>query len=249
MSSRRSNLAIHLLQIESISSLVGRTVFRFDVGSVLSLPRSARFPGVGVALAGLMLSIGCSDDETITPPDPVEDPRKSIAGALQELKVAYEARDLDRYSALFNSDFVFVFDPTDVLENPDLPQNWDWSAEHNATRNMFEADLVERIQVDFIVGTPALPDTHDVGTREFPEGTMKVLVTEVELSVDSRDPAGGENIIYRCNGDQAMFFLYPDTLEVVDGVPAWKIFEWRDRRIEAVPTIGVTWGRIKAHYQ
>src|SRR5690606_25502094 len=203
----------------------------------------SRISHSGMLAAVLVMMMGCSDDDTVSPPD-VEDPRKTIATAMEELRAAYVARDIDRYAKLFDSNFVFVFDPADVQENQDLPPSWGGQTELDAARNLFQASLVDRIQVDFTVGTPVEPQPQDVGTREFPEGTRKVLATRVSLDVDTRDPAGGENIIYRCDGDQAVFFLYPDTLEVVDGVPVWKIFEWRDKRIGALPTIGTSWGLI-----
>ena len=204
---------------------------------------------LGVAAAMMIAGAGCSDDDKVTPPTP-ENPRKSIAGVMQELIDAYQARDIARYAALFDdSSFVFVFDPTDVQGDPDIPPNWDWNEERNATTNMFGANLVQRIQLDYVVGTPVLADTLDEGIRPFPEGTMKVIVTNVELSVDTRDPAGGENIIYRVGGVQETFFLYPDSLETVDGVPAWKIFEWRERKVGPIPTIDTTWGAVKNNYR
>ena len=204
---------------------------------------------MGIAAAMMIAGAGCSDDDKVTPPTP-EDPRKTIAGVMQELIDAYEARDIARYAALFDdSSFVFVFDPTDVQGDPDIPPNWDWNEERNATTNMFGANLVQRIQLDYVVGTPVLADTLDEGIRPFPEGTMKAIVTNVELSVDTRDPAGGENIIYKVAGDQAIFFLWQDPQEIVDGVPVWKIIEWRDKRIGPAPFVELnSWGGVKSLY-
>lgn len=207
---------------------------------------------VGVAVAMMIAGVGCSDDEKITPPDtPREDPRKTIAGVMQELIDAYEARDIARYSALFlHSQFVFLFDPVDVQENPDIPPSWDWSEESSSARNLFEADLVERIELRFLMSDPVLADSLDEVFFPFPEGTMKVLVTDVKLAVDTRDPTGGENIVYRVDGDQAIFFLCQDPEEIVDGVPVWKIIEWRDKRIGPVPFVELkSWGGLKSLFQ
>lgn len=194
--------------------------------------RLFRVCGTTVLLVAWALSApGCSDHKRITPPAP-EDPRKTIPGVMLELVNAYAARDIDRYTKLFDTaDFMFVFDSLDVLENPDIPPNWDWQRERRSAENMFEDDsLLERIQVDFIPQTPVSVTKNDVGERPFPEETMKVVLSEVALNIDMRDPAGGENIVYRIQGDEATFFLYPDRSELVDDVPVWKIFEWRDKR-------------------
>lgn len=199
--------------------------------------------------AGLVFTSACSDDDKVSTPTP-EDPRKTIAGVMQELIDAYEARDIDRYSALFDqANFMFVFDPVDAQEDPDIPPNWDWPEEQNSTTNMFEAQLVEQIRVGYVPGAPVAVTDPDIGERPFPEETMKVIVTEVSLSVDTRDPSGGENIVYRVSGDQAIFFVYPDSGEIVDGVPVWKIFEWRDKKIGAFAVELKSWGGVKSLYQ
>lgn len=201
--------------------------------------------------AGLMLFAGCSDgDETVTP-SPPEDPRKTIAGVMQELIAAYEARDLARYEALFDQEhFLFVFDPYDV-SNPDtqIPPNWDWVGERTAHLNMFQDQFVQRIEVDFVVGTPEPAAKQDVGERAFPEGTMKVILSEVNLNIEVSDPGGSESLHYIVEDGQATFFLYPDHDEVIDDVPAWKIFEWRDRFNHPTPTQDASWGQVKALYR
>jgi hypothetical protein len=212
--------------------------------------RLHRLSAATALLVAIVLSApGCSDDEKITPPTP-EDPRKTIPGVLQELLAAYTAGDIHRYATLFDqADFMFVFDPMDVQNDQDIPPTWTWPEELNSATNLFEAELVESIQVSYVVGTPVLPSKEDAGQRPFPEGTVKVIASAVRVGIDTRDPLGGENIIYMVTGDQATFFLRPDTTEIVDGVPVWKIFEWRDKRLGSLATIESTWGLIKANYQ
>lgn len=204
-----------------------------------------------MTLASLaMIASACSDDKSTAPvPDP-EDPRKSIAGVMQELIDAYEARDLDRYSRLFDrNNFEFVFDPVDVTTDPDIPPSWDWSEEESSAENLFMAALVETIELEFAVQTPVDASEEDTGNWPFPEGTKKVVATNVKLMIDTRDPAGGENIVYNVDGDHAIFFIYQDTLDVVEGVPAWKIFEWRDQRIGALAVEIKSWGGVKNLFQ
>lgn len=113
---------------------------------------------------------------------------------------------------------------------------------------MFESPLVQRIELDFVTGPPTEAVKSDIGERPFPEGTKKVIVTQVALSVETREP-GGENLIYRVAGDQAIFFLYQDPGEVEDGLPMWKIFEWRDMKIGAFAVELKSWGGVKSLYQ
>jgi hypothetical protein len=157
--------------VESRGSLLARDVrdrIRFRLYRVYDMT---------ALLAAVTLgALGCSDDKRPTPPTP-EDPRKTIPGVMQELTDAYEARDIDRYTKLFDTDsFMFVFDSLDVLENPNIPPNWEWSEEHRSAENMFEDSLLARIQLDFTVETPVSPAKNDVGHRPFPEGTMKVTL-------------------------------------------------------------------------
>ncbi|MCA9728985.1 MAG: hypothetical protein R3E12_13630 [Candidatus Eisenbacteria bacterium] len=188
---------------------------------------------------------GCSGDDKSTAPIP-EDPRKTIDGLFQELKDAYEARDITRYGRLFDQEnFVFVFDERDVAENPGIPTSWDWSLEEVASRNMFQSDLVVGIASEFEVEDPVAATTQDERDRSFPAGTVKVAIADVSLAVENRDPFGGENLFYRVTGDGAFFFLYPDSSEIVDDVPVWKIFEWRDDRLFFFPTELKSWGAIK----
>lgn len=190
--------------------------------------------GLGVIAALMLAAPGCLFSPDPKPPEPQPSqymPRTTISGVLNNLRVAYENRDIERYKELFDlDDFMFVFDPIDVNDpkNP-VPENWGWPEEEASTRNMFEDDLVERIELDFVETAPTNPSESDRGDRPFPEGTKKVIVTEVNLLVDVRqDP---ENLRYVVDGDNAWFFLVQDTTEVQDGLPVWKIFEWRDKTI------------------
>lgn len=191
-----------------------------------------------VIIAMVAITPGCLFSPDKGKPKPVPDeyqPRSTIAGVLANLVTAYKNEDLDRYKVLFDQEqFMFVFDPVDVQDDPDIPPNWGWAEEENSTRNMFEADLVEKIKLDFVPGLPVDVIESDILERSFPEGTKKVIVTEVALDVDTRDPDGGENIVFRVSGDQAIFFLYQDG-ELENGLPVWKIFEWRDKKIGARP--------------
>jgi hypothetical protein len=194
---------------------------------------------------------GCSDDDKPVGPA-AEDPRTTIDGVMRELIEAYRTRDFDRYAALFDqNDFRFVFDTTAVAENPGLPVDWGWPGERQATIGLFTSPLVERIELGFLSDDPVPATAHDIDDRPFPSTTMKVTLRAVSRFVETKDPNGGEIIIYQVDGDQADFFIYSDSTDLVDGLPLWKIFEWHDRRVGGrprsdLPPIEVTWGSIKS---
>ncbi|MEZ4655565.1 MAG: hypothetical protein R3E12_18750 [Candidatus Eisenbacteria bacterium] len=218
------------------------------------LPQWSRAAWLSVFLVAWLLPSGCSDDKGSTAPVPDPPPgRTTITGIFQGLVYAYQSRDLDHYKLLFDqSDFQFVFDEQDATEDPDIPESWGWPEEQTSTRNMFESDLVERIQLDFVQGTPVLASETDVRERPFPEGTMKVTISDVDLSVDTRDPQGGENIIFKVTGDKADFFLYQDLSELQDGLPVWKIFEWRDFKLGPRGSgfvLETSWGVLKSAWE
>jgi len=143
---------------------------------------------------------------------------------------SYVAKEIDRYSGLFDTvQYTFRFDRTDVENDPDLDPSWGWPEELTSTKNMFESELVLGITLDFVKGDTEFARESDG------EGVSlewrKVICTEIELEIDTIDPDGGENIIYKVAGDRAMYFFetYPE--ELIDGQPRWRIVEWRDIRV------------------
>jgi len=206
---------------------------------------SIRTPIVLIAIA-LLLS-GCSENDTILKPseDPMVEstflPNNSEPNLLDNLIRSYVEKNIDGYTLLFDPDqFEFVFDPTDVENNPRIPRSWEWGLDWATTRNLFNHRLVLGIKLDFIKGktTPSPADE--------PPDRTKIVATGVELEIDTVDPEGGENIIYKVSGDRGTFFFqsYPD--ELIDGQPRQRIVEWRDERVGLLlPTELKTWGQIK----
>lgn len=199
---------------------------------------------------GIFFLAGCSGTEpTKSTPPPLDsesaEQRAQLSSMLDRFRTSYVGRDLETYADLFREDFRFVFDPQDVAENPDIPDYWFWHDEMQSTGNMFEEDLIKSISLDFVAGTDVPATEGDEGNWEFPPGTRKVTLSEVELRVVMIDPDGGEDIVYQVTGDQAVLFLVHDALDLAGSWRGWKILEWRDRRIGAAPTIDLSWGQVK----
>lgn len=206
------------------------------VSSQRVTPRILRFVR-GIVAMGIALSLsGCLFSPDKDPPKTDEPvvflPQTSPENVLENLITAYEQQNYDEYVKLFDETFFFAFDPVDVEKSGgDIPIEWGKDDDIRSTRNMFDEPLVEKVTLDFVIDDPEPATSADEQRHTFPLGTMKVTASEVELQVDTRDPEGGENIIYEVSGDQAIFFLYPHPTEKVDGLAKWYIVEWRDRKV------------------
>jgi len=179
----------------------------------------------------LILAGGCVFSPTKVPPPPPVSlylPQDSPANCLTNLITAYVQRDLDGYKALFASDFIFVFSPTDV-ENPTnpTPQRWGLPDEDASADKMFHSELVDKIDLSF-TQAPAV----DSGSEN--AGTWKVLVSQVNLLIYTRQD--GQPWIYRVNGGTATFYFkeYPQET-ASNGKPLWRIWEWMDQPISFGP--------------
>lgn len=172
-------------------------------------------------LAGTETPIG-----VITDPSQPED-------VLHNLRAAYILRDLTLHNSLFDTlGFEFVFDPIDMKYDPDVPKSWGWEDEQLAARNMFQSILLERVRVQFAVGSPRFQG----------DDVVEIDVSDVQLSLDTRDPAGGENIIFAVSGDAARFRL------TRNASGKWKIAAWEDVITSGLlPTIDLSWGSLKFH--
>jgi len=199
-----------------------------------------------VSLLVLILMAGCSDNDKITQPTDGGPLNNTEVNVLANFVSAYVEKDIDAYTEVFDvEEFTFVFDRTDVENDPDLNPTWGWPEELTSTKNMFSSALVLTVTVDFVLGDVEFARDSDLVPLEW----RKIVVTEIELEIDTIDPDGGENIIYKVAGDRGMFFFgtYPD--ELIDGQPRKRITEWRDIRVGLRPGLAVelnTWGQIKS---
>lgn len=217
-----------------------------------------------LVLAGaLILSSGCANEPPMTPVPsaaggfatdtgvynpPVLSLAEQIIG---EIEAAYETRDLEAYARLFDEKhFVFVFDPIDVLDDPDIPPSWPWPDEAAAHRNLFESDLVVGIDLDW-ESVQNLPVAgQEVLGEPLPPGTREIVVSGVYLAVEMMNPDGGENLLFEVEGDRAHFFVARDTGASALGPSAqWRILRWEDERIDNLAVSERSWGRLKVLFR
>ncbi len=173
-------------------------------------------------LAAAVLA-GCPFDvsKKPTPPPPVVSyPEATSAGiCLDNLRSAYIERNITEYRKLFASEYRFVFSPIDVVD-PDNPTPREWLLEEElvSTQNMFESELVDRIELTF-----QKSDTTD-SSNEYP-GTWKVNLSEVQLRVYTRKD--GEPLTLLVPQGTAVFYFRKNGLSS-DGKDLWKIVRWED---------------------
>jgi hypothetical protein len=181
--------------------------------------------GVLIVLIAAVFLAGCPWDVDKKPPKPdpsIYLPQISPRNCLENLKIAYVDQDLDEYKKLFSTDFTFWFSPEDIGNPEDpTPQTWGASEDQLSTQNLFEDELVERITLEWTLHEASPSDD------EYP-GTWKAEVTEVRLSVFTRDEEG-RPLELRVPGGYATFFFKEYPQELIDGKSTWRIFRWEDQ--------------------
>ncbi len=204
---------------------------------------------IGVLIA---FAAGCGDDDNSVKPDPDPDPflpQSSPANCLENLITAYVEGDLEEYLKLFSEDFIFMFSPDDVVQDPGIPPQWGLVDESFATEGMFTSDRVDRIELGFVQSVA------DTSAHEYPD-TWKVHATEVELRIHMRTE-DGEYLLLKVSGGFGTFYFkeYPDET-ASDGQPLWRIWRWEDQpsgfRIfggQWEKTIESSWGSVKAVFR
>lgn len=180
--------------------------------------------------------------------EPTERPQ-TVETVLEYLALSHLLRLDYVYEDLLSEDFIFVLDPLAVDENPDLPSSWGANVDVDAVSNMFRGDDAIAISLQFEPTPAVAPDAED---GAFPEGTLKVKLTNVDLSVTVRDPSGGDPITFAIEDDEAILFLAPHPTRQHAGQPVWQLIRWQDVRIPdptPYPDIEFSWGQIKALFR
>lgn len=195
---------------------------------------------LALSTTGCLFSPDKGDSDDNPPPVSNYKPQTSPQNVLDNLREAYEQRELPAYERLFDPvEFKFVFDPIDLDGSPDLPPFWGWADERRVHERMFESEDVLDIRLSFVKGT--VQNAEESDGQEIDLTWKKMYITGVELEVETRNPDDPtDNIIYKVSGDRALYFFkeYPEEL-VDDGNggqrPIWRITEWRDQRVGVRP--------------
>lgn len=158
-----------------------------------------------IAAFGLPL-VGCglfSPDPA--PPEEAPPPRQlldpiSPENVLNNLAFAYENRDYDAYVDALDEGFRFVPSINDTIDEFDRDEDL------RSTENMF--NNVDDVSLR-LIHQAAVPSDR----QEFPaeDGYRMILVSNVNLRVDTRDFSQGSRLILVVTGDPATFIFKPDT--------------------------------------
>ena len=110
-----------------------------------------------VALAGMMILAGCSDedDPVKVVPDPPIGPGSADELVTQFL-AAYEAMDVDNYLALLDPEFLMVLQDETVDEFPDVGTTLDFTQEERIHQRMFSGESVTDPNGDFVPGVQTI---------------------------------------------------------------------------------------------
>jgi len=148
--------------------------------------------------------------------------QSSPANCLTNLRQAYVDRNYTEYEKLLSEDFTFVFNERDINDpsNPTPPQ-WARVDELESTRNIFETDLIDRIELSFV------QDAAESADDEFP-GANKVQMHEIYLRLDTRKPDGSPLQQVVNSGLATFYFRTSDSATASDGKPLVSIFRWVD---------------------
>ncbi|MBU1701357.1 MAG: hypothetical protein KJ970_00460 [Candidatus Eisenbacteria bacterium] len=145
--------------------------------------------------------------------------RTSPENLLHNFGLAWERKNFEEYILLFSEDYTFFFSDVDVEEHPDIPPSWGLEQDKEATRGLFEDTNVEDVELDWVVGPRE--------ESEFAQADVKILVTNIYLTVNIRDPEDGvltTNII-----QGAADFHFRKTEETTaEGDTLWHIVVWKD---------------------
>jgi hypothetical protein len=203
-------------------------------------------------LLGLLISaisiLGCGEDDPVREPptycplfdcDPIN---KELV--LANLEASYNRKNIAKFDALLDSDFVFFFSPPDVAGG--APAQWGRSEEMYLTTRLFDVGLQQGVwrfdvNIQFETGVQWV----DVIPAAFPDEVWYTATVPYEFfaQFESREAW------VTSSGAQAQFTVRNTG---TDSDPVWKLVEWRDIGITSPPVrafeIYKTWGGFKASF-
>jgi len=111
-----------------------------------------------VALAGMMILAGCSDDDdpvVVPDPDPPIGP-ESLGELMVQFHSAYEAMDLENYLALLDPEFLMILGDETIIDFPDVGTTLDFTKEERIHQRLFSGENHADPDGDFVPGTNAI---------------------------------------------------------------------------------------------
>ncbi|MCK4305499.1 MAG: hypothetical protein KAY24_14780 [Candidatus Eisenbacteria sp.] len=178
-------------------------------------------------LAGL---VGCpfSTDTRKTDPEPFKPtflPRTSPKNLLENLKVAYDERDITEYDSLLAGDFTFILSPDDQ----NIAECFDRQQEIGVHENMFDGELVQTLRLTFdrVMESNIVFDEVK-STLEDPWYTTVIMNVDLFLfgvtPSHPDEPAQG----YEMDNGQEQFWFRKNGWTDTEGDSIWTIVEWQE---------------------
>ncbi len=178
-----------------------------------------------VMTAGLT---GCPfmPDKDKDPVDPIPDfrPRTSPENLLYNLKQAYKLRNVAEYESLLalrEPAFTFVLSQDDQ-QDPGMPDQWGRQVEIDIHRNMFDADIVQTLTLDFV----------PLGQEWDPTDNMwSIMINNVNLrlygTIPGQEGEGAKELKVEASTSKFWFREEPWTAPgTSDNI--WTIVKWED---------------------
>ncbi len=112
---------------------------------------------MAMALAGMMILAGCSDDDdpVRVEPDPPIGP-KTPNELMVHFQAAYETMDLENYLALLDPEFLMILRDETIIDFPDVGTTLDFTKEEQIHQRMFSGELLTDPDGNFVPGTSAI---------------------------------------------------------------------------------------------
>ena len=149
--------------------------------------------------------------------------RTSPENLLYNLQKAYELRNIAEYESLLAQDFEFVLSEEDQ-DDPGMPDTWGRQVEIGVHTHMFDADLVNELDLEFVAGN-RFWDT------VIAPNMWSIIISNVKLRLNGRTPDAPDvvqDLEVKNASSQFWFRENPWTQEGTSN-KIWTIVRWEDK--------------------
>ncbi|MFC1572800.1 PKD domain-containing protein [Candidatus Eisenbacteria bacterium] len=225
----------------------------FDVGidGDPTATHSFAAPGTYSVVLRITDSRGWSDSDTLEVVQRRFYARTTPQNLLINLKLAYDERNVSEYDSLLPPDFKFILAPDDQH----LGEEFDRQDEISLHTNMFEADMVQELELDFQLGSLTLDEDRTTES----DSLWTITITNVDLYLFGVTPQMPDTPQgYEMQDGMERFWFRKSGWSYLDGNPIWKIAEWEElyfptnslaRLRGPLPVEYDTWGSIKGMFR